>query len=78
MCKAKTGRWTDFELPESDTAESRIKLEIESIEIEDALVSAVPFVAPDANAVVKREPVLVDETDVNIEFFWRRCAGNLL
>ena len=63
------GQWTDFELPESDTAERRVKLEIQSIEIEDASVSAIPFIDSEAEAVVVREPVLIDDTDVRIEFF---------
>lgn len=63
------GKWTDFELPEPDEAENRIKLEIQSIEVEDARVSAVPFVAPNADAVVPRKLVLVDDTHVTLEFF---------
>ena len=61
------GQWTDFELPESDTAERRVKLEIQSIEIKDASISAVPFVSPEA--VVTREPTFIKDTDVSIELF---------
>ena len=65
----ENGKWTDFELPESDSAERRIKLEIQSIEVKDASVRAVPYVASEAEAIVAREPVLLDNTDVSLEFF---------
>ena len=69
LVQGADGRWTDFELPESDETESRIKSEIQSIKIEDASVTAVPYVDPDSAAIVSRETVQVRDTNVLIEFF---------
>ncbi len=69
LVQGKDGTWTDFELPEPDEAKNRIELEIQSIKVKDASLSAVPFVAPGADAIVPRKPVLVDDTNAAIEFF---------
>ncbi|MBE9063446.1 translocation/assembly module TamB domain-containing protein [cf. Phormidesmis sp. LEGE 11477] len=69
LVQAEDGSWTDFELPEADETESRIKSEIQSIKIEDARVTAVPFTDPDAAAIVPRQALQVQDTDVLIEFF---------
>ncbi|EDX86152.1 conserved hypothetical protein [Synechococcus sp. PCC 7335] len=69
LVQSEDGTWTDFELPESEEAESRIKSEIQSIKIEDASVTAVPFIDPDLPAIVPREIVQVRDTDVLVEFF---------
>lgn len=69
LVQAEDGSWTDFELPESEEAESRIKTEIQSIKIENASISAVPYTDPDAAAIVQRQPVQLREANVLVEFF---------
>ena len=69
LVQGENGQWTDFRLPESEETERRVKVEIQSIEVKDASVSAVPFVTPEAEAIVPREPVELDDTDLLIEFF---------
>ena len=69
LVQTEDGSWTDFDLPESEEAESRIKSEIQSIKVEDASVTATPFVDPDSAAIVPREAVQIRESDVLIEFF---------
>ncbi len=69
LVQAEDGTWTDFELPEASETESRIKSEIQSIKVEDASVSAVPYTDPAAAAIVERRPVQLEDTDVLIEFF---------
>ncbi|MGB3768275.1 MAG: translocation/assembly module TamB domain-containing protein [Phormidesmis sp.] len=69
LVQGEDGKWTDFELPEPSETENRVKLEIQSIEVEDATVRAAPYVDPEALAIVPREPALIDETQVTLEFF---------
>ncbi len=69
LVQSEDGTWTDFELPEPDEAESRIKSEIQSIEIEDASIEAVPYTDPDVAAIVQRRPVQLSDADVLVEFF---------
>ena len=69
LVQAEDGTWTDFELPEPDEAESRIKSEIQSIKVEDGSISAVPFTDPEAAAIVERRPVQVEDADILVEFF---------
>ena len=64
------GTWTDFDLPESETAESRIKTEIQSVVIEDAQVTAIPYNGP--RLCLQSWPAewcRLEETDVNIELY---------
>ncbi len=73
LVQAEDGEWTDLRLPEASEAERQIKLEIQSIKVEDAQLTAVPYVDPDAEegakAIVPRRPVVVDNADALIEFF---------
>ena len=83
LVQAKDGEWTELRLPEASETEQRIKLEIQSIQVEDAQLTAVPYVAPDseapdseqpgveagAKAVVARQSVEVSDADALIEFF---------
>ncbi len=73
LVQAEDGEWTDLKLPEPSEAEQRIKLEIQSIQVKDAQLTAIPYVDLDgeegAEAVVARQPVVVDDADALIEFF---------
>ncbi len=69
LVQAEDGTWTDFELPEASETESRIKSEIQSIKIEDATVSAVPYTDLEIEVIVERRPVQIEDTDILIEFF---------
>lgn len=69
LVQGKDGQWTDFQLPERNETERLVKLEIQSIEVQDASLTATPFIAPDAEAIVPREPIEIDNTDATIEVF---------
>ncbi|MEL7331774.1 MAG: DUF748 domain-containing protein, partial [Cyanobacteria bacterium J06560_2] len=67
LIQAEDGSWTDFELPEPSTAESRVKTEIQSIKITDARVTAVPY-TEGRESVVERETIQIAKTDALVEF----------
>ncbi|MGC1216013.1 MAG: hypothetical protein WA883_00980, partial [Phormidesmis sp.] len=50
LVQAEDGEWTDLRLPEASETEQRIKLEIQSIKVEDAQLTAIPYVASNSEA----------------------------
>ena len=69
LVQAEDGSWTDFELPEPSTAERQVKLEIQSIEVQDGSVTAVPYTDGEGFANALKETTKLDDVDALIEFF---------
>ena len=69
LVQSETGQWLELDLPEPSEAERPIELEIQSIEVKNAKLTALPYVSEESEAVVAREAVQIEDTDVLIEFF---------
>jgi len=67
LVQGANAQWLDFLLPEPPEGESQISLEIQSLTIEDASLTALTRIQ-DADAAVVREPVEVRSTDVVATF----------
>ncbi len=68
LVENENGQWLALNLPEPSEAEQPIKLEIESIEVRNASLSALPYTEDASKAVVTRRPIQLKDTDVQIEF----------
>jgi len=69
LIENEDGQWLELNLPEPSEAERPIELEIESIEIRDASLSAQPYIEELNEAVVSREPVQIESLDAFVSFF---------
>ncbi|MFK8183907.1 MAG: translocation/assembly module TamB domain-containing protein [Phormidesmis sp.] len=74
LIQAEDGQWLELNLPEPSEAERPVELEIESIEVKDASISALPFSALPSTensrqAMVPRDPIQIEDTNVLVEFF---------
>lgn len=85
LVENQPGQWLDLNLSESSEAELPIALEIESIEVRDASLSAEPYKADQSEAVVPREPIQIEAIDGRVGFFGEsaqeakfRLAGDVL
>ncbi len=68
LVQAEDGTWGELSIPELAEEESRVKLEIQSVEVKKAQLTAKPFTAG-RKAVVPRETIAVDEVNGIVEFY---------
>ena len=68
LIENEDGQWLELDLPEPSEAERPIELEIESIKVVNASLSALPYTAG-SEAVVPRAPIQIEDTDALVEFF---------
>ncbi|MBE9069458.1 translocation/assembly module TamB domain-containing protein [Leptolyngbya cf. ectocarpi LEGE 11479] len=67
LVQNKDGQWLELSLPEPLEEEPLVTTNIQSIKIQDAQVTATPFIQ-DANAIVPREPLEINQADVTATF----------
>ncbi|RZM78998.1 translocation/assembly module TamB domain-containing protein [Leptolyngbya iicbica] len=67
LVQATDAKWLDLVLPEPPEGESRINLEIQSLTVEDAHLTALTRIR-EPEAIVVREPVQITGVDVAAEF----------
>ena len=68
LVQGEDGKWFELTLPKQPEDDPRVTLEVQSIEVEDARLTATPF-TKGSEATVPREPVQVDDADATVEFF---------
>ncbi len=68
LVQAKDGTWGELSLPELAEEDPRIKLELQSVEVRDAQLTAKPFTAG-REAIVPRKTIAVDDVDGLVEFY---------
>lgn len=67
LVQDKDGQWLELSLPEPLEEEPLVTTNIQSIKIQDAHVTATPFIQ-DAKAIVPREPLEISQADVTATF----------
>ncbi|MEO0517709.1 MAG: translocation/assembly module TamB domain-containing protein [Cyanobacteria bacterium P01_A01_bin.116] len=67
LAQSETGEWLEIGLPEPSEEESALSLEIQTIEIQDAQLTASVF-EQDNEAVSLSKPLQATKTDVSIDF----------
>ncbi|MEM7062702.1 MAG: translocation/assembly module TamB domain-containing protein [Cyanobacteria bacterium P01_B01_bin.77] len=67
LVQNKEGQWLELSLPEPLEEEPLITTNLQSIKIQDAHVTATPFIQ-DANAIVPRETLEITQADVTATF----------
>ena len=68
LVQAEDGTWGELSIPELAEEDPRIKLELQSVEVRDAQLTADPFTAG-REAVVPRETIAVDDVNGLVEFY---------
>ena len=71
LVQGQDGKWFKLKLPKQPEKDRPVTLEVQSIEVKDAGLTATPFVKDDGaknKAVVPRKPVQVANADATVEF----------
>ncbi|MEL7223354.1 MAG: hypothetical protein AAGL17_00495, partial [Cyanobacteria bacterium J06576_12] len=69
LIQGEDGEWLELTLPEPSEEEPPVELEIQSIKVQDAIISAVPYLETGSDVVLPQRPIQVAETDALVEFF---------
>jgi len=69
LIQDEDGQWLELNLPEPSEAEQPVELEIQSIKVQNAKLTALPYTPADSEAVVARELIQIEDTDALVEFF---------
>ena len=68
LAQSEEGEWLEIGLPEPSEDESLISLEIQTVEVQGATLSASVFEQDDKTAI-RREPIRISDTDALVSFY---------
>ena len=76
LIQAKDNTWGDLSLPEVSEEEPRVKLELQSVEVKNATLTAKPYTG-DTEAIVARETLEINSVNGTLEFYGGENADEL-